>query len=377
MVSVKDLLKQFPFIYPAGIAQSCKNWIDKQNAKQGIYFGLRTHSYQLMEQAESHTHQLPVISNDNDANEFARNSYYQTSPAYLFNLKDIYIYKQTGLVISNRNVLFQDFTHNFIVTSLAKLIYKNPFYTFSNRVVRVNGVGAMLVSPQSQNYYHWLFDVLPRIKLYQSVLGHINHFCISGAVPQKFLDVLPAFGIPLNKILLVNDTEKLHFDNFYAASLPGSEGRSPKWAIDYVRGKLLSPSPVTANKKLYLKRGTAAGRKILNEESLIEALLKQGFDIITPDDLSIEDQAALFQQAAIVVSAHGAALSNLLFVREGTAVIEIFSPDYFRSDCYFTLSRLLNLDYHYIKGTKPDGADWGDIQVDETAVINLLAGVNG
>jgi len=373
LLSLKDFLKQFPFFYPARIIESCTEWIDKENQKSGVYTGARKHTYKLILDAESYTHALPNLLAENDADKFSVNVFYQTVPVYLFYLKDCYLYKQMGLVLTNRGVLFQEFTHHFGIATLKKFILKHPFYTYSNQIRQVNGVGAVLISPQSQNYYHWLFDVLPRIKLYESVFGHITHFCISSAVPQKFLNVLPQFGIPLNKVLLIDDTEKLHFNNLYVSSLPGSEGRSPLWGINYVREKLIKDKmPAPATSKLYFKRGSKIERKILNEEALIAFLKKNDFDVIEPDALTIDQQITLMQHAQVVISAHGAALSNLIFVRQGTTVVELFSPDYFRTDCYFTLARLLNLNYHYLRGNKPANANWGDITVDITSLTGLL-----
>jgi len=110
----------------------------------------------------------------------------------------------------------------------------------------------------------------------------------------------------------------------------------------------------------------------LNEERVVKLLSAQGFEIIEPDKLSIGEQVAVMQDAKIVVGAHGAALSNLLFAPENCTVIEIFSPDYFRTDCFYTLSGILNLDYWYIVGTKPAGAEWGDITVPEEILEQTL-----
>jgi hypothetical protein len=376
VIKLKTIIKQFPFIYPKSIIASCKEWINMENAKHGVYAGIRKHSYNLIELSENHTHQLPTLFNDNNAGKFSANLFYQTAPSYLYYLKDSYVYKQKGLVLTNRNALFQEFTHHFNIEPLSRFILKNPFYTFSTQIKNIGGVGALLVSPQSHNYYHWLFDVLPRIKLYTDVLDHISHFCISAAVPQKFLDLLPAFGIPLNKILLVNDTDKLHFDNLYVASLPGSEGRSPKWAIAYVRNVLLGKTPTQPNRKIYFKRGDQSDRKILNEASIITLLESIGFETIDPDKLTITAQIELMQQAKLVISTHGGALSNLLFLQEEAAIVEIFSPDYFRTDCYFTLARMLNLNYQYLMGTKPVNAAWGEIEVNEDALLKAITHAN-
>src|SRR5665213_3120713 len=105
-------------------------------------------------------------------------------------------------------------------------------------------------------------------------------------------------------------------------------------------------------------------------------LQNDGFEIIDPGGLTIPEQINLVQQAKIVVSAHGAALSNLLFSPVKTTVIELFSPDYFRTDCYYTLSAIRELNYWYLTGTKPAAAHWGDMMVDEDLLLITIHHVN-
>jgi capsular polysaccharide biosynthesis protein len=309
---------------------------------------------------------------------FYNNTNYPTDKASLFYLPNSLLFGHKGLVLTANHQVFQEFSHHFGIASLKKFIRKRPFYTFTATAKKIPGLGAVLVSPESHNYYHWLNDVLPRIRLYELVLDQIDHFCVASNVPAKFLYILKDFGIPDRKILLVKDKEKLHFDHLYVASLPGSEGRSPQWAVDYVREKLLKKAaPIEPLKKLYFKRGENAGRKVLNESAIINILENNGFLIEDPGGLSIDEQVALVQQAKIAISAHGAALSNLLFSPDNLTVIELFSPDYFRTDCFYTLSAILKLNYWYIVGEKPAGAAWGDIIVDEKLLLNTIQKANG
>jgi len=368
---LKYLVKQFPFFAPKIVA-SCKDWIDEENRKGDRYRSARASWYELIEKSGHQVHPLPQTVQTPQKQAFDINMSYRTTDSYLFMLRNCFLFRHKGIVLSNYHYCFEEFTHHFNIASVKKFLGKNPFYTFSNNYKEISGTGAVLLSPESHNYYHWLSDVLPRIKLYEKVLDQVDHFCVASSVPEKFLEVLPAFGIPKNKVLRVKDNEKLHFDNLHVASLPGSEGRAPKWAVEYVRGKLVPKQKATPTKKLYLKRGDVTKRRILNEERVIKLLSKYGFEIIEPDKLSISEQAAVMQDAQIIISAHGAALSNLLFASENCTVIEIFSPDYFRTDCFYTLSGILNLDYWYIVGIKPPGAEWGDITVPEEVLEQTL-----
>jgi hypothetical protein len=368
----KFWLRQFPFIYPRKIIHSCRDWIDNRRKHGGIYFNQRGPWYKpILSGGSVHLDEPNTVGPPNKKG-FDYNRNYTFDPALLFYLPNSYVYGNKGIVLTARHYIFEEFTHHFGISSLGKFLRRNLFYTFTKNFKKVAGTGAVLVSPQSHNYYHWLNDVLPRIRLYEPVLNSVDYFCISSAVPAKFLEVLPAFGIDPKKVLLIGEKEKLHFDHLYVASLPGSEGRSPDWASDFIREKLLKKPPPAPTKKLYFKRGNSGDRKVLNEDSIISILRDREFDIIDPGPLTIHEQIDLVQSAKMVIGAHSAALSNLLFAGERTVVIEIFSPDYFRTDCYYTLSSSLRLNYWYMAGNKPDGANWGDIVVDEDLLIKTI-----
>jgi capsular polysaccharide biosynthesis protein len=107
----------------------------------------------------------------------------------------------------------------------------------------------------------------------------------------------------------------------------------------------------------------------VNEAALVEQLTQHGFEVIDPAQLSFTEQIACFRQASIVVAVHGAALANLVFA-DNCRVVELFSPDYIRPDCYFTLSRQLGHDYRYTLGNSVPG-QWGDLEVDVAQVVRL------
>ena len=62
------------------------------------------------------------------------------------------------------------------------------------------------------------------------------------------------------------------------------------------------------------------------------------------DGKTIKEQANLFAQAEAIVAAHGAALTNLLFVQPGTKVIELMPQGYI-NNCFYTMSSYAEADY--------------------------------
>jgi len=193
---MKFWIRQFPFVLPKGIINSCEDWIISQKNKKGLYFGQRGPWFKTIFEAGFFQHDEPKTLGTPNEKAFYNNRNYPTEKATLFYLQNTYLLGHKGLVLTADHKVFQEFSHHFGISSLKKFLWKSPFYIFTKKATKIEGTGAVLVSPESHNYYHWLSDVLPRIKIYESILNQVDHFCISSKVPEKFLDILPDLGIP-------------------------------------------------------------------------------------------------------------------------------------------------------------------------------------
>ena len=106
-------------------------------------------------------------------------------------------------------------------------------------------------------------------------------------------------------------------------------------------------------KKIYIRREEANYRKIINEADLIDKLRKKGFEVINPHHFEILEQMKIFSNAELIISPHGSNLSNIIFCKKGTKVVEI-SPSFNNlyenniSNRYNNLSKNLNLDFSKI-----------------------------
>ena len=64
--------------------------------------------------------------------------------------------------------------------------------------------------------------------------------------------------------------------------------------------------------------------------------------------LSFEEQIKIFNSAQIVVANHGAGLTNIIFCKTNTQIVEIESPN-FKCDVFRNISNYLNLHYKKVK----------------------------
>ena len=64
-----------------------------------------------------------------------------------------------------------------------------------------------------------------------------------------------------------------------------------------------------------------------------------------------QDQMVMFTRAAVVVAPHGAGLSNLLFSKPGTCVLEVLCERPATNMCFQRLALLLGMPYHALVST--------------------------
>lgn len=214
---------------------------------------------------------------------------------------------------------------------------------------KVKGVVLNLASDwSSNNYGHFLLDSLSRYHLFRQA-----GYCIdtvdkvylpfsNSAVAKKFSSQL---GIPSEKCLFTPfpTNYRLQADILLAPSFPGIKRNYPAWVAKFLNQNLL---PDTTNKKrrLYVTR-SGGTRKVENEASVREILTKQGFEIYNPSEHPnpIQD----FAEASIVVGAHGAGLTDIVFCQPGTQVLELIPSDHIYP-YFFSIAQASNLRYGYI-----------------------------
>ncbi len=98
-------------------------------------------------------------------------------------------------------------------------------------------------------------------------------------------------------------------------------------------------------KKIYITRKSATRRKVENELSLIELLEKNGFLILELESFTFAEQVKLFTECEVLISIHGAGLTNCIFMQENTFMLEFYKQDTFINYCFERMAVELKLDY--------------------------------
>lgn len=117
---------------------------------------------------------------------------------------------------------------------------------------------------------------------------------------------------------------------------------------------------------LYVSRNEARMRRLLNEEAILPALRDLGFEIIRPGEMPLATQVEKFRNARVVLAPHGAGLTNILFCRPGTTLIEIFPRGGVHGSMFMRIASQRDFDYYFAVGdsvatpaseTNPNNAD--------------------
>jgi capsular polysaccharide biosynthesis protein len=224
--------------------------------------------------------------------------------------------------------------------------------------------------PGSDNYFHWLFDTLPRLRLIEA-----SGIAWDGIVlPRRTRfqrDAVAFLGLDEARIIDAPDAQ-IEAAQLVVPGLPGVSGNPPGWACAFLRERFLPHVGETrpGSRKVYVSRRQSGTRKVLNEEELFAALAADGFELFFLEDLGFLDQVRLFHGAHTIVSAHGSGLSNLVFCPPGAGVVELFSPAYVNV-CYWALANQVGLDYRYVLGEGMAGGRPGPGLVHENMRIEV------
>jgi capsular polysaccharide biosynthesis protein len=145
-----------------------------------------------------------------------------------------------------------------------------------------------------------------------------------------------------------------------------------KWVSKEMKQRIdMSNSDFPA--RIFTSRQGHGSREIVNYDEVKEVL--EEFDItpIRPEELPLDDQIRLFDQANIIVGPFGANLTNIIFSEDST-VVEIFPNDDIRPVFYITANEQ-GLDYDYIVGEPRTTIDDDNIYVNTSKIHEMLSNI--
>ncbi len=290
-------------------------------------------SYQIeMEKTLVHV-RLPLNLRLQDQGLFTPKQEYFISPLKILYLKHVFV-SYSGLCVSQEGLVEE--SHHASKEDYESFLQDASYYYHQAQnnqgeleVLEDDSLYLLIHSPW-HNYYHWICDTLLRLwvvrnRLSQMILLLPEHFLTINWVTEslQFFQFKDIFHIPGQSSLLVKNLclpqVKPDCHSYHKGLVLEMQDFFLKNVLQ-VGSRSILDRPM---KKLYVSRRKAARRKIANEKQLIDLLECSGFTILDCENLSFLEQVRLFSESQLLLSIHGAGLTNMMWMSKGSTVFEL------------------------------------------------------
>ena len=277
---------------------------------------------------------------------FVRNGYFEPSTGYAFTSDRSFIKESARTDAFRQSVAARYQTINFEAASSIQGIEAPPF----------------VVSTVVKNFCRWWLDQVSKYFIFDSARQfHSTHESamryISNNLTSGFqLDTLSVLGLSAKTEF--PDDSLLRGDFYMSSGLTFAGGQriSPvvtsfrTFVLDRLDQRPETIAPQQTPGRIYISRARAKMRRLLNEEELDPILERNGFVKVTLETLAIAEQIAMFRAADAIVGPHGVGLTNIMFCRPGTRILEMFPRAGLHSSAFMRIASLCHLGYGYVCG---------------------------
>jgi hypothetical protein len=259
-------------------------------------------------------------------------------------LKDCNVHVRTGLIrLKSGFILDGAFPH------WQQLLYQGG-YVHEYRTLRNSKKylpGTYLAIPTAKYFYHFIIEDLPNISWALEFYPECK-VLLSVKSPTWQLNVLEDLNIKYELTSVQSSTiERLVF-----VTAPRML-TSPD--IERIQGFRIAPHSTNEDLRIYVARGQKDRGNSKLETELIKFLQSKGYKVIYPDDIAFSEQRMFFETSSRIISFHGGALTNLVWCRPQTRVLEIFNHS-FRTYDYAKICAETQLNYFHLNF---NNFEWG------------------
>lgn len=234
----------------------------------------------------------------------------------------------------------------------------------------------------SENYYHFLYDALGRLAVLEETMGEqALKEADAVVVPHRTRyqkQLLELAGVT-TRLIQPERGRTVSADRLLVPSNPNWALQAPPATVRWLRERLPASGATDTPRRLYVTRGTTPRtRRYVEETDLWPELERRGFTRIDPGQHSVQEQIDLFHGADVVVSPHGAALTNLTFSRPGVRVLEMFASTYVHLGLW-AICQAVGADYRYLvaePAAGPGGPNQGVLDDVTIPPARVLASVD-
>jgi hypothetical protein len=279
----------------------------------------------------------------------------------IFFIRDCVIWTKYGLVTVG-NYMLKESTFIFPKHLVPEVSFEGEQYHEKHATLEFSATGfarvenaVSILSGFDENYYHYLIMFLTKLDpsvFYAPQWDNQNRlpFVIApDALAEYQADSVARlcniFGAPC---ITLEEKACLRVRNLAFPMISVYGGLFPHPIIKRSLGmleKCFSPGRISEkNRKLYISRRDSKNRKLENEEEVETLVSSSGFEIVSLTGMPLTKQIELFAGATHVIAAHGAGLTNIVFCKPVTKILEIVMLPYINW-CFRRLAGIYGLNY--------------------------------
>ncbi|TPG24544.1 glycosyltransferase family 61 protein [Variovorax guangxiensis] len=268
-------------------------------------------------------------------------------PQYYSEIRDCLAFSDANAVLQQGRVIYDLAAHPRGASAILQDRAAGGRYLFQARAAgralvevpelpnQTHEAGLMMFGVVSSNYGHWFLEYLPRMLAFNRANIEVDvPLFVNHGMPASHLESLELLNVHKRRIVTIGKGETLKFARLGVAPIPAyfpldTHGGTydTVWPADifgelrdvFKRSIGIESRPGAAC--LFISRRSFTQRRLLNEEVIERHLVRLGFEVIYPEQLSFADQVRKFSSARIVVGSCSSALTNCIFCPKGAVVL--------------------------------------------------------
>lgn len=305
---------------------------------------------------------VPRITNAELLGPDIRTGVEQTWAAGTFEERSIDIFRVENAYVVNESLVFDenlqvianvadDYSHQEQQTALSQI----KRHLATRNVTHYIGTGIVAKRRVVNDYGRYLLTMAPLALIGKRLFGESNPWYLTHRAPAQMQDVilrsLRLLGIGLDRVLTFDFGEPARFDEItFITGLAVDDTYLSPLAVQAIV-ELGAPVSAGAHRKLFVRSNPGWDHlpEMMNEGDTARRLAAEGFHVIDPAALSLEEQISAFKGADHVVGPLAAGMANIVFCQSGTKVELLCSGASNSTFLWFTAMHR-QLDYSEIRG---------------------------
>ena len=308
-----------------------------------------------------------------DDNKLFAHELYKTFPqVYFYEVKNLHVIN-TSVYKLTRLKFFSKYNYFYKPKKirLFKDVYTNIYKSTS--VDKTISSGIWITDNKTGVYFHFLCDALTRYEALPESYKNQPVLLPNVYSHSWIIEILEYLGI--DYIILEKNT-KYKLNHALITSYTAPSGNFHQQTLLKLRNNFLNRSTeINTNDKKINKIWIDMSkhrRPVQNIDEIRPILKKHGITEVLFEELSIEEKINLMKNVDVLIGSHSSGLTNMLFMKSETKVIDIRDPNDKIKNAFFTMASELNISYYYME-REPD---LNTTYIDPEKIDNLLSSLN-